>query len=104
MSSFVPQTETAFGPAPIAAVKLDHGATIAQGTPMPNTTQDEYSSQQMFRWSLFAQKTVTKGFCIKGLVGKDHFRTVDAGGGVTNEELLRGNGNWHYNLRFMYQF
>jgi hypothetical protein len=78
--------------------------TIAQGTPMPNTTQDEYSSQQMFRWSLFAQKTVTKGFCIKGLVGKDHFRTVDAGGGVTNEELLRGNGNWHYNLRFMYQF
>ena len=78
--------------------------TILQGTPMPITTQDQYSSQQMFRWSLFAQKTVTKGFCIKGLVGKDHFRTVDAGGGVTNEELLRGNGNWHYNLRFMYQF
>jgi hypothetical protein len=78
--------------------------TIAQGTPMPNTTQDEYSNQQMFRWSLFAQKTLMKGFCIKGLVGKDHFRTVDAGGGVTNEELLRGNGNWHYNLRFMYQF
>lgn len=78
--------------------------TIAQGTPMSNTTQDEFSGQQMFRWSVFAQKTVVKGFCIKGLVGKDHFRTVDAGGGVTNEELLRGNGNWHYNLRFMYQF
>jgi hypothetical protein len=78
--------------------------TIPQGTPASNTTQDEYSSQQMFRWSLFAQKTVIKGFCIKGLVGKDHFRTVDAGGSVTNEELLRGNGNWHYNLRFMFQF
>jgi hypothetical protein len=78
--------------------------TIAQGTPMANTTQDEFSNQQKFRWSLFVQKTVTKGFCIKGLVGKDHFRTVDAGGSVTNEELLRGNGNWHYNLRFMYQF
>ena len=73
-------------------------------TPLPDLTQDEFSGQQMFRWSLFAQKTVVKGFCIKGLVGKDHFRTVDAGGSVTNEELLRGIGNWHYNLRFMYQF
>jgi hypothetical protein len=73
-------------------------------TPVPNLTQDMYSEQQTFRWSLFAQKTVVKGFCIKGLVGKDHYRTVDAGGNVTNEELLRGNGNWHYNLRFMYQF
>jgi hypothetical protein len=78
--------------------------TIPQGTPMANTTQDQYSGQQMFRWSLFAQKTLVKGFCIKGLVGKDHYRTVDAGGSVTNEELLRGNGNWHYNLKFMYQF
>jgi hypothetical protein len=78
--------------------------TIPQGTPVPNNTQDEYSKQQRFRWSLFAQKTVVKGFCIKGLAGKDHFRTVDAGGGVTNPEYLRGRGNWHYNLRFMYQF
>jgi len=78
--------------------------TIPQGTPQPNNTQDEYSLQQRFRWSLFAQKTVVKGFCIKGLVGKDHFRTVDAGGSVTNAELLRGKGDWHYNLRFMYQF
>ncbi|MGB7567756.1 MAG: hypothetical protein WBM07_07845 [Chitinivibrionales bacterium] len=78
--------------------------TIPQGTPMANVTQDQYSGQQMFRWSLFAQKTLVKGFCIKGLVGKDHYRTVDAGGSVTNEELLRANGNWHYNLRFMYQF
>ena len=72
--------------------------------PTPNLTQDEYSEQQMFRWSIFAQKTLVKGLCVKWLVGKDHFRTVDAGGSVTNEELLRGNGNWHYNLRFMYQF
>ena len=78
--------------------------TIQQGTPASNTEQNPYSSQQMFRWSLFAQKTLVKGFCIKGLVGKDHYRTVDAGGNVTNEELLEANGNWHYNLRFMYQF
>ncbi|MBN1309268.1 MAG: hypothetical protein JXA18_15195 [Chitinispirillaceae bacterium] len=78
--------------------------TIAQGTPMSNTTQDEYSDEQTFRWSLFAQKTVIKGFCVKALAGKDHFRTVDAGGSVTNEELLRGHDNWHYNLRLMFQF
>jgi hypothetical protein len=78
--------------------------TIPQGTPMSNTTQDQYSAQQTFRWSIFAQETIAKGFCVKGLVGKDHYRTVDAGGNVTNEELLRGNGNWHYNVRFMYQF
>ena len=78
--------------------------TISQGSPVPISLGDEFSSQQMFRWSLFAQKTLVKGFCIKGLVGKDHFRTVDAGGSVTNEELLRGKGNWHYNLRFMYSF
>lgn len=78
--------------------------TIAQGTPMSNTTQDEYSDEQTFRWSVFAKKTVIKGFCVKALVGKDHFRTVDAGGGVTNEELLRGNDNWHYNIRLMYYF
>jgi hypothetical protein len=78
--------------------------TISQGTPEPNPTQDAFSMQQMFRWSFFAQKTLTKGILVKALIGKDHFRTVDAGGSVTNEEVLRGRDNWHYVLRCIYQF
>ena len=78
--------------------------TIPQASPLPNQGQDEFSTQQMFRWSLYTQKTLVKGLSIRGVVGKDHFRTVDAGGSPTNEELLRGTGDWHYNLRFMYQF
>ena len=48
----------------------EENLTIAQGTTQPNNTQDEYSKQQRFRWSLFAQKTLVKGLCIKGTGGK----------------------------------
>lgn len=81
-----------------------YNLSILIGTPVPNTTQDDFSNDQKFRWSIFSQRTITKGLCIKGLIGKDHFRTISAGGSVTNAEILRGNGNWHYNLRLMYQF
>jgi hypothetical protein len=77
---------------------------IIPGNPTPTFTDDGYLSQQMFRWSLFSQKTIAKGFAVKGIIGKDHFRTIDAGGSVTKSESLRGNDNWHYVVRFMYSF
>jgi hypothetical protein len=74
------------------------------GNPTPSFQDDGYLSQQMFRWSIFLQKTIAKGFAVKALVGKDHFRTVNAGGSVTMSEFLRGNDNWHYVVRFIYSF
>lgn len=77
---------------------------IIPGNATPDFTDDGYLSQQMFRWSIFSQKTITKGFAVKGLVGKDHFRTVNAGGAVLGAESLRGVGDWHYVVRFIYSF
>jgi len=73
-------------------------------SPLPTGGIDDVSKYNMNHWSLFAQKTVVKGFTIKGLIGKDHYRTVDAGGNPYKVEPLRKNGDWHYNLRFMYSF
>jgi hypothetical protein len=72
--------------------------------PTPTGGTDQFSNQNKIHWSIFTQKTVTKGFAIKALVGKDHFRYLDAGGNPTGGEMMRANGDWHYNVRLMFSF
>jgi hypothetical protein len=63
-----------------------------------------FPNQNKRHWSIWAQKTIIKGFAITGLVGKDHFRWVEADGTSTPYDLLQANGNWHYNVRAMFSF
>jgi len=71
--------------------------------PDSDVTDDGYLSNKCFMVPVFPENDC-KGFAVKGIIGKDHFRTIDAGGSVTKSESLRGNDNWHYVVRFMYSF
>jgi hypothetical protein len=69
---------------------------------------DRWSSQNMFHWSMLAEKTIAKGLTMKGLIGKDHYRSTDGGGNPTPNsptgEMLIAQNDWHYVLRLMYSF
>lgn len=83
-------------------------------TPTDGLNADKWASSNMFHWSLFAEKTVVKGLGLKGLIGKDHYRTTGSTSpwaGVDNPtssygsgELLIAQNDWHYSLRVMYSF
>ncbi|MBN1307450.1 MAG: hypothetical protein JXA18_06010 [Chitinispirillaceae bacterium] len=64
------------------------------------------STRTFYKWSFFGQKTIVKGLAIKGLIGRDHYRsmTSTAGGTYDNVERMNGPGDWHYKLRIMYSF
>jgi hypothetical protein len=84
-------------------------------SPIENLSQDQWVIQNMFHWSLFAQKSLVKGLSVKGLIGKDHYRYTGSQSpwaGVDNPiavgsnggELLVAHGDWHYAVRVMYSF
>lgn len=95
---------------------FDRYAFTTATTPIDQLSADEWVADSRFHWSIFSQKTITKGFSIKGLIGKDHYRPtgsntaitgVDAptSGGLSNGgELLVANGDWHYSVRVMFSF
>lgn len=62
------------------------------------------ASRTPWKWSFYAQKTITQGFAVKGLIGRDHFRNLNAGGNYDTIERMNGPGDWHYKLRIMYSF
>jgi hypothetical protein len=62
------------------------------------------SKRSFFKWSFYGQKTIVKGWAIKGLIGKDHFRSVNVGSIYDPNEHMNGPYDWHYNLRIMYSF
>jgi hypothetical protein len=72
----------------------------------PNkATPDVYPAGQersLIKWSFFAQKTIAKGWAIKGLIGRDHYRGLDQVGNYDPIERMNGPKDWHYNLRIMY--
>ena len=83
------------------AQKLD---IPTSGIPVPDRFPAGVS-RTPWKWSVFAQKTVVKGFAIKGLVGRDHYRPINPNGGTYNAiERMNGPGDWHYKLRIMYSF
>ena len=84
-------------------------------SPIENLSQDQWVMQNMFHWSLFAQKSVAKGLSIRGLMGKDHYRYTGSqspwagvdnpiGEGSNGGEILVAHGDWHYSIRVMYSF
>jgi hypothetical protein len=74
----------------------------------PNkATPDVYPVSQprsLTKWSFYAQKTITKGWAVKGLIGRDHYRGLDQVGNYDAIERMNGPEDWHYNLRIMYSF
>jgi hypothetical protein len=75
----------------------------AGGNPIPSPFSGDVKISPI-KWSFYAQKTLTKGIAIKGLIGRDHYRTVDAGDNYDLVEHMNGTLDWHYNLRLMYSF
>jgi len=73
------------------------------GNPIPTPFSGDVTISPI-KWSFFGQKTITKGIAIKGLIGRDHYRTVDAGDNYDLIEHMNGVKDWHYNLRLMYSF
>jgi hypothetical protein len=74
----------------------------SKGDPTPgNYTGTERS---YFKWSIYGVKTIAKGWAIKGVIGKDHYRGLDLGSGYDANERMNGPYDWHYNLRIMYSF
>jgi hypothetical protein len=84
-------------------------------TAVDGLNHDNFESDNMFHWSLFAQKKVIGGLSVKGLVGKDHYRNTGSQSpwaGVDNPisssndagELCVAHGDWHYSIRVMYSF
>jgi hypothetical protein len=63
-----------------------------------------FGKRTPWKWSFFAQKTIVKGWAIKGLIGRDHYRSVNAGGNYDEKERMNSPGDWHYKLRIMYSF
>jgi hypothetical protein len=74
----------------------------------PNkATPDVYPAGQkrsLTKWSFYAQKTIAKGWAVKGLIGRDHYRGLDQVGNYDAIERMNGPEDWHYNLRIMYSF
>jgi hypothetical protein len=62
------------------------------------------AARSFFKWSFYGVKTITKGLAIKGLIGRDHFRSMDPVGNYDPNEHMNGPGDWHYKLRIMYSF
>ena len=85
-----------------SGVKYDRPAVST--SPFPEVYTG--SSRTFYKWSFFGQKTIVKGLAIKGLIGRDHFRSMTsvAGGTYDNIERMNGPGDWHYKLRIMYSF
>jgi hypothetical protein len=73
------------------------------GDPTPTPFSGNVTKSNI-KWSFFGQKTLTKGIAIKGLIGRDHYRTVDAGDNYDLVEKMNSSQDWHYNLRLMYSF
>ncbi|MBN2036383.1 MAG: hypothetical protein JW768_06535 [Chitinispirillaceae bacterium] len=78
---------------------------IPRESTRPNPTYyPEGEPRSFYKWSVFGQKTIVKGLALKGLIGRDHFRSRDAGGNYDPIERMNGPGDWHYKLRIMYSF
>jgi hypothetical protein len=73
------------------------------GNPIPNLFPVGVKKSNV-KWSFYGKKTLTKGFAIVGLIGRDHYRSVDAGGNYDSNERMNAKEDWHYNLRFMFSF
>ncbi len=58
----------------------------------------------VWKWSVFVQKTIIKGWTVKGLIGRDHYRGYNNVGNYDAVERMNGPGDWHYKLRVMYSF
>jgi hypothetical protein len=75
----------------------------SSGTPTPDP-YNEGQKRSFWKWSFFGQKTITQGWAIKGLIGRDHFRALNVGSIWDPVERMNGPGDWHYNVRIMYSF
>jgi len=73
------------------------------GNPYPNQMPVDIKKSDR-KWSFYAKKTLTKGFSLIGLVGRDHYRSVDAGGNYDPIERMNAKGDWHYKFRIMFSF
>jgi hypothetical protein len=70
-------------------------------------TPDNYpvgQARSLWKWSIFGQKTIIKGWAVKGLIGRDHYRSYNNVGNYDAIERMNGPGDWHYKLRLMYSF
>lgn len=70
-------------------------------------TPDSYPKglrRSFFKWSFYGVKTITKGWAVKGLIGRDHYRSMDDVGNYDPIERMNGPYDWHYNVRLMYSF
>jgi hypothetical protein len=78
--------------------------------PMPYFTKplNDYDkntyNQGFWRWSVYAKKTVVKGFSVTAAAAFDHLRTTDMDGYAREGEDLTKKGNWHWKLKFGYSF
>ena len=57
-----------------------------------------------WKWSIYGQKTLVKGLALKGLIGRDHYRSITNVGNYDWIERMNGPKDWHYKLRIMYSF
>ncbi|MBN1129638.1 MAG: hypothetical protein JXA71_11660 [Chitinispirillaceae bacterium] len=70
----------------------------------PTDYLPEGMPRSLWKWSFYGQKTLTHGMAIKGLIGRDHYRSVNQVGNYDAIERMNGPGDWHYNIRIMYSF
>jgi hypothetical protein len=101
----------------VVSLELEYFAFQYNKIDFPQTTPtgvgqySDFVSPNMFHWSIYAQKTLFSNFNIKGLIGKDHYRSTGTNtSGLnwvdmpTSPEYLMGPDDWHYKLRAMYLF
>jgi hypothetical protein len=75
----------------------------ASSNPKPAPYTDG-PQRSYIKWCFYGQKTITKGWAVKGLFGRDHFRYLNAGSIYDPIERMNGPSDWHYNVRIMYSF
>jgi hypothetical protein len=73
------------------------------GNPTPNLFPVGVKKSNV-KWSIYGMKTLTKGLAIKGLIGRDHYHSVNAGGNYDPDERMNSKEDWHYKLRIIFSF
>jgi hypothetical protein len=88
----------------------EYGSVVNQLSPIPTISggvgaynPNDYKAGA-WRWSIYAKKTLVKGFSITGLAAFDHLRTTYWNGATQFFSCMNKPGQWHWDAKIGYSF
>ena len=72
-------------------------------TPIPDDPNlEEFANSDNVKWTVYARKTVLKGFALSAQVANDHMRLVDYFGRTNPASVMQRPKNWYWVLQMTY--